>query len=189
MVAIALLQLTSPDLGNEYLAAQIGSPEVGDLVAMGARTKRFQVVAVYPYYPIALGVKERVSLAIVHPVGKPVPKQEDWYCWENREYCPEQALHLLRHGDRVLRTEEKSAGQLPAVGKPVVNYRSIGTMQKVKLDRASVAIALGKAKALPSDLAIDSYEKHISPDAPYHSIYVVQAASVPAVEPKLLQLA
>jgi len=50
MVPITILQLTSTDLGNESLAAPIGSPEVGDLVAIGARTKRFQVVAVYPYY-------------------------------------------------------------------------------------------------------------------------------------------
>lgn len=105
------------------------------------RTKRFPVVAVYPYYPIALGVEGKVSLAIVPPVGKPVPKQEDCYCWENRAYCLEQTLHLLRHGDYMLRTEEKSAGQLPAVGKPVVNYRSTGTRQKVKLDHASVAVA------------------------------------------------
>ncbi len=98
-------------------------------------------MAVYPYDPIALGGEGKVSLAIVHPVGKPVPKQEDWYCWENRAYGPEQTLHLLRHGDRLLRTEAKSAGQLPAVGKPVVNDRSTGTRQKVKLDRASVAVA------------------------------------------------
>ena len=50
MVPITLLQLTSPDLGNESVTAPIGAPEVGALVAIGARTERFQVVAVYPYY-------------------------------------------------------------------------------------------------------------------------------------------
>ncbi|XHX78957.1 MAG: hypothetical protein RBJ76_03200 [Stenomitos frigidus ULC029] len=187
---LTLLQITNPELSEEYLEAVTFAPEVGDLVALGEDSqKRFEVVALYRYVPIALNAQYRVSLAIVHPINQPVPEQSDWYAWENAEYCSKQVLHVLLHDENVLRTEERSAGQLPAVDSVVINsnYRSKGT-QEVKLDSASIRLAMGKASAMPTGLEIASYETYVSLDAPYKAIYTVETQRVEA-EIKLLQSA
>lgn len=175
---LTIFQHTNPDVQDEY-AASAEALKVGDLV-----DDADQVVAVYHYYPIALGVpdSERVQLAIIHPADEAVPPKEEWYCWTGQLYSPLQCLHLVCQGEEVLRIREKPAGQTPELGKALIDHYFFPNSKEPKLDRSSVAQLAGEIKAIGTGLILSSSQKHIGLDAPYQEIYTIQVTPSPVLQ-------